>query len=108
MGFPCGQTVTVWLETKNRLGDITVSGERTVEGCAVAPRTSTETNDARRATVTTGLTMYAPPDSGITAQHRIRLADGSLWEVEGAVGRWRSPYTGWYPGDQIELQQVTG
>ena len=106
-----GETVTVWLEERDRFGDVTVTGERTILGCAVAPRTSVEdvgSGSRPRATVTTGMTLYVPAGSGLTAQHRVRLADGTVWRVEGSPGRWRSPFTGWYPGDQIELERVTG
>lgn len=113
MTFPFGQAVTVWLEVRDRFGDVTVTDERTVTGCVVAPRTSTEGANAserarRDATVTTGVTLYLPPGSGLTAQHRVQLADGTTWRVDGTPGRWMSPFTGWRPGDQIELTQVTG
>lgn len=107
MSFPHGQTVTVWQETVDRFGDVTVTGERQVGGCGVAPRTSTE-NTAGRVQVVTGLTLYAPPNSGIAATSRVRLADGTVWRVIGDPGRWQSPLTGWYPGDQVELERVTG
>ena len=111
MMFPFGEPITVWLEERDRFGDVTVTGERTIAGCAVAPRTSSEdqgTGNRPRASVTTGLTLYVPPGAGLTAQHRVRLANGSVWRVEGDVATWRSPLTGWHPGDQVELERVTG
>jgi len=107
VSFPHGETVTVWREITDKFGDTTVVEQRTVAGCGVAPRTSTEDN-AGRVRVTTGITLYAPPGSGITATSRVRLADGTTWRVAGDPGRWRSPLTGWSPGDQIELERVTG
>lgn len=117
--FPYGVDVTVYTETRDRYGDVTLDGERVVRGCALAPRMSAESDGAgggqgsavsgtRQATVVTGLTLYAPAESGITALHRIRLADGTVWRVQGMPAVWRSPFTGWAPGEQIELERVTG
>lgn len=112
--FPHGQTVTLLAETRDRLGDVTLTEDGTVTGCAWAPRTTSSsvhgsTEDERsRMQVTTGLTLFAPPGSGITAAHRVRLPDGTVWSVIGDPGAWRSPFTGWAPGDQVELERVTG
>jgi len=107
VSFPYGETVTVWREITDKFGDVTVVEERTVAGCGVAPRTSTEDN-AGRVRVTTGITLYCPPGSGITATSRVRLPDGTVWRAVGTAGKWMSPLTGWYPGDQVELERVTG
>lgn len=114
--LPFGQAVTVYVEVRDaRHGDITRGDERVVEGVAWWPRTSVEGSgtpgmgaDLRTARLTTGLTMLAPPGHGITARHRVILPDGQEYRVEGAPGQWRSPLTGWSPGDQIELERVEG
>jgi len=107
-----GETVTVWREVRNEFGDdVVVTEERTLSGCAVAPRSvpgSSPETDGARNIVVAGRTLYAPPHSGLTAHHQVRLRDGSVWRVEGEVGAWRSPFSGWYPGDQAELERVTG
>lgn len=105
--FAFGQSVTVWDEITDRFGDDTVTNERTVGGCAVAPRTSTEPSSGR-VQVTTGVTLYCPPSAGIKATSRVRLEDGTVWRVAGDPGQWSNPLTGWYPGDQIELERVRG
>jgi hypothetical protein len=105
--FAFGQSVTVWDEITDEFGDTTTTDERTVLGCAVAPRTSTE-NLAGQVQITTGVTLYAPPDAGIKATSRVRLPDGTTWQVVGDPGRWSSPLTRWYPGDQVELERVRG
>ncbi len=105
--FAFGQSVTVWDEVTDKFGDTTVTGERAVAGCAVAPRTSTEDNTGR-VQIITGLTLYVPPGAALTATSRVRLPDGTAWRVVGDPGRWRSPLTGWYPGDQVELERVRG
>ena len=107
MSFPYGETVTVWREITDRFGDVTVIEERQVERCGAAWHMSTEDN-AGRVRVITGLTLYSPAGSGITATSRVRLADGTVWRVTGDPGRWRSPLTGRYPGDTVELERVTG
>lgn len=111
-----GETITVWLEISDRFGVVTVADERAVVGCAVFPQTSVEStgvgpgqgNQIGRLSVTSGITLLVPPGAGLTARHRVQLADGSLWEVSGEPGRWRSPLTGWAPGDQVELERSTG
>ncbi len=107
MSFPYGESVTVWREITDKFGDVTVVEQRTVDRCGVEQHTSTEDN-AGRVRVATGRTLYTPPGAGITATSRVRLADGTTWRVAGDPGRWRSPLTGWSPGDQIELERVTG
>ena len=117
-----GRTVVVFREIRDDFGDVTVEDEREVSGCAWYPRRSVEdvgggsTIAANQRTgagtgavqVSTGLTMLCPPGSGITATHRVRLPDGTVWQVLGEVGSWVSPLTGWTPGDTVELEQTTG
>jgi hypothetical protein len=106
--FPFGQTVQVFREDRNRFGDVTRVDERELDGVAIAPRVSNEGGgDLRTATVTTGLTMYAPPDHGLTAQHSVEV-DGVVYRVQGSPGSWRSPLTDWAAGDQIELDRTEG
>ena len=108
MSLPYGETVTVWREIMDKFGDVTALVEqRTVDGCGVEQRRSTEDN-AGRVQVATGRTLYAPPGAGITATSRVRLADGTTWRVIGDPAAHRSPLTGRYPGDTVELERVTG
>lgn len=113
--FLYGQRVQVYREESDRHGDWTRVEERYVEGVFWWPRTSVEGSgiagvgsDLRSARLTTGLTMVAPVDCGITARHRVVLPDGQEFRVEGSPGEWRSPFTGWAPGVQIELERVEG
>jgi hypothetical protein len=112
--FPYGQPITLLAETRDRVGDVTLTEDGTVAGCAWAPRTTSSSvhgsteEQRRRMQVTTGLTLFAPSGSGITASHRVRLPDGSVWSVIGDPGDWRSPYSGWAPGQQVELERVKG
>ncbi|GEL19358.1 hypothetical protein PA7_31950 [Pseudonocardia asaccharolytica DSM 44247 = NBRC 16224] len=111
--FRYTQTVTVWVEMRDRTGDFVRSGERDLPGCVISPRSvsevgSTELDTGRRGTVSTGLNLYVPPGSGLTPNHRVRLPDGTVWSVVGHPALWQSPFTGWHPGDQVELQRVEG
>lgn len=115
MRFPYGETVTVLREVRNRVGDVTLVEDFTVSDCVWSPSAQGETNDVSNAErggvgtqTITGRTLYLPPGSGVTAVHRVRFVDGSVWEVVGEVGPWRSPWTGWAPGDQVDLRRVRG
>lgn len=107
MRFHYGITVTLLLQVEDRFGDETTTEVGTITDCGWAPRTSTEDEDGR-SQVIRGRVLYAPAGSGITAQHRVRFPDGSVWRVEGDIGPWRSPFTGWAPGDEVQLERVTG
>jgi len=100
--------VTVWIETADHFGDSTISGERVIHGCAWAPQTSAESSDFRTAMVVSGLVLYAPPDADLTAQHRVRLDDGSVWRVNGDPGYYRNPIGDTAEGVQAHLQRVAG
>lgn len=116
MYFPHGETVTLLKEKRDRLGDMTLVEDVIVKGCAwsneVQGVTGTGEIDYLHTQVASARTLFLPPDSGISATHRVRFSDGTTWEVVGAtsaaIGRQRSPFTGWYPGDQAALRRVTG
>lgn len=110
MSYPFGRTVSVLREDSNDFGDDTLTLERTIEGVAVAPRTSVEPGqDRRTAAVTTGRTLYLPPGAEPpTAKHRVQFDDGSLWRVVGDPADWSNPLTGWAPGHQVEIERVEG
>lgn len=114
MTLPHGETVAV-----NRRGGTDKWGQdlpgtqHTVGPCGFAPRTATGSrnsteDNAQRNTVITGLTMYAPWGADITSQDVIVRGDGSRWHVEGDVGEWLSPLTGWRAGIEVALVRVSG
>lgn len=109
--FPYGRTIWVHSQTGiNRYGDYTYDDAgRPVHGCAIAPRASSEQTD-RRDLLLIGLVVYAPPDAGITATDVITLdaPDGDRWQVEGEPGLWSDPFTGWTPGQEIQLSRARG
>lgn len=103
-----GEQVTVWDEERNKFGDENYINERTVYGCVFAPMSSDESGNQRNATVTTGLKMYAPYGSRLTAQSRIRRQDGSMWDVDGDPGVFLNPIGNTPEGEQAQLKRVTG
>lgn len=108
MRFPFGVTVTVIRQgTVDRYGDRQPGAEVEVAGCAVFPRTSTESLDGRD-TVVIGLTLLPPASADIKATDKVRLPDGATYQVVGEPGPWSSPLTGWAPGLQVALERVTG
>lgn len=105
---------------KDRFGNILPEATYTVADCAVVPRTSSEPLD-RSDTVVSGASLYgtdpAPilspvPATGsptLTSVDRVRVTgmgalDGT-WSVEGDVGSYQSPFTGWTPGWMAALKR---
>ncbi|MGH3985734.1 MAG: hypothetical protein ACRDTZ_00245 [Pseudonocardiaceae bacterium] len=114
MRFRHGITVTVLRETHTITGAVTLTEDGTIGSCGWSPAVQGITDNAETAELgfgypqtITGRTLYTPPGAGLVAGHRVRFPDGTLWEVIGEVGPWRSPLTGWAPGDQAELRRVT-
>lgn len=106
-----GVTITLLTEARNNTtGVTTLVDDRTLSGCVLSPVTESavsSTVDDTGATVTTRRTLFPPAGSGIGAGRRMRLEDGSVWQAVSDAGEWRSPFTGWAPGDQVELKRVS-
>lgn len=103
------RTVTVITRTANgRDGygnTVYTDSETTVGDCLVAPTASNEdTSDADR--TTDSATVYdlsgAWPDT--SAGSRVRLDDGSVWEVDGTPQRW----PGAISRSVVQLRKVSG
>lgn len=106
--LPYGITITVVRPGKrDKYGDETPGTEHAIDGCAVYPRTSGESTD-QRDTVVIGLTLLAPYGVDLKATDKVRLPDGTTYQVDGEPGPWSSPLTGWQPGVQAALERVTG
>lgn len=110
-GFPAGETVTIvrpGAATRDSYGN-DVPGAATeidVPGCAVAPRTSSEDVTARDQVIE-GLTIWMPAGTDVRPTDRVRRR-GVLYDVEGDVGEWSSPFTGFAGPAQIQVTRVTG
>lgn len=112
MHFHYGETITLLTEHRDEFGDVTLTEDRRIEGCAWSPSAQTMANTSETGGVSeqlvSGRTLVLPPHSGVLPTHRVRLADGTVWEVRGEVTPWRNPMTGWYPADEVELRKVRG
>lgn len=102
--------------TVERTADDPVTGDpdpestttHTVDGCALAPRTSTEEQELGTQVVV-GLTLFAPFGADIVSADIVWLPDDpEPWEVDGERGDWRSPFTDWHAGAQIALARHRG
>lgn len=93
----------------DRTGDPLPSPVRfTIDGCAVAPRTTGEQSDLGTSVVV-GLALFAPYGADIRSTDVIRLPDDAdPWEVDGEAGHWRSPFTDWRPGSHVALTRQKG
>lgn len=110
MNFAHPITVTVRRGgTDPRTGDPLPDTEHTIDGCAVAPRGSSESTDLGNAVIE-GLTMFAPYGADVLATDEIVLPDDPdvVWYVDGEPGNWRSPFTDWRPGTQVALTRQRG
>ena len=104
--FLAGEPVTVLREQRDATSGIsTLVADRTLESVAWAP-VGQETNDPSRERVESRRTLFTAPGSALKAGERIQFADGSIWEVAVDADVWRSPLTGWTPGDHVSLKRV--
>ena len=100
MNFANGETITRLRSTfvVDEMGDLVPTGvpdELAIPGCAVGPRSSADLTEPARQGVIVGLSVYVlDPEADInplTDQIRYR---GDLYDIDGDVGRWQSPFAG--------------
>ncbi|MEV4670975.1 hypothetical protein AB0K34_04910 [Actinomadura sp. NPDC049382] len=110
MNFPHGETVVRIRVTPggrdpygDPIGDVETRTD--VTGCAVAPRQAGEQIGQGRIAATSGVTIYVPPDTDVLPSDRFEVR-GAVWEVDGEPAVWRSPFTGWEPGREVQLTRV--
>lgn len=108
MIYPFGTAVTiVHAGVVDPYGDSVAGTSETIDGCAVAPRSSSDIDGRGRAGVIVGLTVLFPADTVIAATDRFEI-DGVLYQIEGVPGVWVSPFTGWRPGVEVALTRGAG
>lgn len=108
--FAFGQPVTILHRTQGSARDndgnfapTTVSV--TVQG-AFAPRGSTEIVQGQDVVITQP-TVYLPPGTVIGPADAVTVA-GVTYQVDGAPNAYVNPFTGWQPGVEVKLREVTG
>lgn len=84
------------------------AADRTITGCAVAPRFSDQTHDVRgRHGVLVGLTVYAPAGTRVAENARV-MCRGDVYEVDGEPAVWVNPYEAAERGVEILLRRGKG
>lgn len=109
--YPLGENVTILRSgepTQDSHGNDVpgTDAETAVEGCAVWPRTSSESIDGRDQVIV-GVSVGMPYGTDVRATDRVRWR-GTVYEVAGRPGPWRNPFTGTCAGIQVDLTEVTG
>lgn len=92
---------------ENTLGDWQDADELDIEGCAIAPSSSTETATENRQMVITDMSIYGPPGMDIREHDRIHARTG-VWDVKGENAEWVNAFTGWRPGAEFHIAKVVG
>jgi hypothetical protein len=86
--------------------------ELDIENCVWAPRMTANEGEGLLAEqgrhgVIVGKNLFPPPGADIRRTDQIRIL-GELYDIEGEVGQWASPYTGIPMGGQVALRRVEG
>lgn len=100
------QTVTVIRGAVDKYGNPQAGTKRVVERCVVAP-TATSSAGGTMGWSTTNFTLYPPPGADIREADQLRLADGSLWRVDGVQLAWVNPFTGTAAGGEVQIVRVS-
>lgn len=91
------------------LGD-PISGDPdrlTLDGAFTAPRSSSDIDDRGRAGVIVGWSLFAPYGTDLLHTDQVEV-DGVLYDVDGEIGQWRNPLTGWNAGSETALKRAAG
>lgn len=88
----------------DQYGDPTAGTETAtaIPDAFVAPRMSNDIEGRAHTGVIVGLTLYAPYSFDIAADDLVDV-DGVRYRIDGEVGKWRSPFTGWEAGQTVDL-----
>jgi hypothetical protein len=106
--FPYGVTVKVYRGPQDKYGKWNRTYHHDIEGCALAPRYSTEANE-NRTSVIVGFSLFGPPQEGdqrVFAGDEIETPDGLRWRTVGEAAEWIHPITGWQPGFEAAVERV--
>ena len=108
VGYPHGETVTrIRPAPTDRWGDpIGSPTEVSLEGVAVAPRSSVEPGGLSTSVVT-GYLLLIPYAADVKVTDRVECR-GEVWDVDGEPFEYRHPMTGWEPGVQVLLKRAEG
>jgi hypothetical protein len=88
--------------------DVWSGPEVAVPGCAWWPSSTTEANPVGGDVNTERFGCLFPDGTDVSSRDRVRLDDGSVWEVDGEPRQHWSPITGAVGGVYAWLARVTG
>lgn len=99
----------------DQYGDPITSTEsrEVIPAAFVAPRMSESMafqgvgNDRSRSGVVVGLTLFVPYGFDLVHTDRVEV-DGIPYSVDGEVGAWSQPQTGWRAGSTVALARAAG
>lgn len=100
------QTVTVVRGGVDKYGNPRAGAEPIVERCVVAPMATSSAGGAVGWS-TTNYSLYPPAGADIRQGDQVRLADGSLWQVEGRPFAWTNPFSGTAAGGEVQIVRVS-
>lgn len=94
--------------TKDDDGDpVGTATTTTLVGAFTAPRLSFDIDGKARDGAVTGLSLFAPYGTDVVRTDLIRV-DGEDYRIDGDIGDWTSPLTGWKPGLVADLVRAAG
>lgn len=83
----------------------------TIRRCAVAPRASSDNATRGRDGILVGASLYAPADADLLRTDRLTIGHPGfpgVWEIEGEIGVWGSPFTSRRSGIEVALRRAEG
>lgn len=93
--------------TEDTLLDWTDAPEVDIPNVAVEPRPSSEPVQDARNSVVSGFTLYMKTGGDLTPLDRVRVR-GVVYDIDGEIADWRSPYSGSRPGLVVQTKRVAG
>lgn len=95
-------------DTIDKYGDHTGTVTRTtLDGCAVAPRSSEALDADGRHGAIIGLNLYGPYGTDLVHTDQLEV-DGVVYDIDGEPGQWKSPLSAWEAGFEVALKRAVG
>lgn len=114
--FPSGETITVTREgaptgAYDAAGNpvLSASVDSPITDVGVAPLTPQESIEIFGAMNIGGYTLYLPEDADLRSTDSITVRGEPGYQVQGDAGlvEWRSPFTGWNPGQVAIVRRAS-
>lgn len=76
----------------------------------IAPLTEAEVHATGRDSLIVGYTVYADFDADVRHDDQVELPApwSGVFDVDGEIGRWENPMTGWQAGSTFRLRRAQG